>query len=112
MAKAKELVRGGLAIKRWVDGGRKLHPRRSWQRLADTIGVSYQTLYDWARGTFSPRPEHRELLRIWAGIAPEVWETSEERARTRENAKRLRDARAGIAPTVKRSRSVRAGAVA
>lgn len=90
MAQQREVL-GGQELRLWV----KAEKGRTWAKLADEVGVSYQSLRGWCVGKAAPEPHHRQVLHALTGVEPSVWATAKERAAQKAAAKRVEQIRAG-----------------
>lgn len=81
-----EESRGGRALRKWIEDDRG---GRSYKGLAEKLGVTTQSLWEWRVGLSTPDSRNRELIEAATGIAPSVWESAEEKRAMREHEERL-----------------------
>jgi hypothetical protein len=86
MDHGQEETQGGAALRKWVQAA----PGRSFVRLADLLGVTTQSVYEWRRGITRPGRDNRERIEALTGIRQTVWMTEEERSAARSSAAILR----------------------
>lgn len=97
---------GGKALRKWVTGGEG----RSFKGLAEALGVSYQTVYDWRRGEQTPTDAHRALIQALTGVEPSLWTTAKQRKAARNLQARIANARKMGAASKGRKANLRSGA--